>query len=31
MRGYGGIGAVRSVWAGGARETPSFPSTNVGV
>jgi hypothetical protein len=26
----GGRGAVRIVWAGGARGTPSFPSTNVG-
>jgi hypothetical protein len=28
--GNGGGGAVRIVWAGGARGTPSFPSTNVG-
>jgi hypothetical protein len=26
----GGPGAVRIVWAGGSRGTPSFPSTNVG-
>jgi len=26
----GGSGAVRIVWAGGSRGTPSFPSTNVG-
>jgi hypothetical protein len=24
-------GAVRIVWAGGSRGTPSFPSTNVGA
>jgi len=33
VRGCGGPGnrgAVRIVWAGGARGTPSFPSTNVG-
>ena len=29
--GAGRFGAVRIVWAGGARGTPSFPSTNVGV
>jgi hypothetical protein len=29
--GSGGRGAVRIVWAGGARGTPSFPSTNVGA
>lgn len=28
--GTGGVGAVRIVWAGGSRGTPSFPSTNVG-
>jgi hypothetical protein len=28
--GTGAQGAVRIVWAGGARGTPSFPSTNVG-
>jgi hypothetical protein len=32
--GLGGVGAsdgaVRIVWAGGSRGTPSFPSTNVG-
>jgi hypothetical protein len=28
--GPGSGGAVRIVWAGGARGTPSFPSTNVG-
>ena len=27
----GGVGAVRIVWAGGSRGTPSFPSTNVGA
>lgn len=26
----GNVGAVRIVWAGGSRGTPSFPSTNVG-
>lgn len=29
--GNGGGGAVRIVWAGGSRGTPSFPSTNVGA
>lgn len=29
--GTGGGGAVRIVWAGGSRGTPSFPSTNVGA
>ena len=29
--GSGGVGAVRIVWAGGSRGTPSFPSTNVGA
>jgi hypothetical protein len=29
--GKAGIGAVRIVWAGGSRGTPSFPSTNVGA
>jgi len=28
--GNGAVGAVRIVWAGGSRGTPSFPSTNVG-
>lgn len=29
--GTGASGAVRIVWAGGSRGTPSFPSTNVGA
>jgi len=29
--GVNGASAVRIVWAGGARGTPSFPSTNVGA
>jgi len=29
--GTGTQGAVRIIWAGGSRGTPSFPSTNVGV
>jgi len=28
---FGSKGAVRIVWAGGSRGTPSFPSTNVGA